>query len=197
MGNNGKAEVCRKTRETDICLSVNLYGRGEWSLDTGVPFMDHMLSHVAVHGNIDLKISCRGDTQIDDHHSIEDIGIVLGKAISQALGDKAGIARYGTQITPMDEALALVALDFSGRALLAYDIDIPTAKVGSFDTELVQEFLRALAHNAGLTMHVKLLSGNNAHHIIEAVFKALGKALRQAVAIDPGRSGVASTKGVL
>ena len=197
MGEPRTCTIDRVTRETEIHLSLNLDGSGLSECHTGVPFLDHMLDHVAMHGLLDLTITCAGDTEIDDHHSVEDIGIVLGQAFAQALGDKTGIARYGQQLMPMDETLALVALDFSGRSLLVCDAAIPTAKVGGFDTELVEEFLRALAHNAGLTLHVKLLHGSNSHHIIEAIFKGLGRALGQAVAHDPRRSGVASTKGVL
>jgi imidazoleglycerol-phosphate dehydratase len=191
------AELARTTRETDIRLRLVLDGSGSWQVATGVPFLDHMLSHVAVHGLFDLEVTCRGDTIIDDHHSVEDIGIVLGQAFRQALGDKLGIVRYGNQLMPMDEALVLVALDFSGRALLVYDVPVPAQQLGAFDTELVVEFLRALAHNAGLTLHVKLLHGSNAHHIIEAIFKGLGRALGQAVACDPRRAAIPSTKGVL
>ena len=191
------AELARTTRETDIRLRLVLDGSGSWQVATGVPFLDHMLSHVAVHGLFDLEVTCRGDTIMDDHHSVEDIGIVLGQAFRQALGDKLGIVRYGSQLMPMDEALVLVALDFSGRALLVYDVPVPAQQVGAFDTELVVEFLRALAHNAGLTLHVKLLHGSNAHHIIEAIFKGLGRALGQAVALDPRRAAIPSTKGVL
>jgi len=191
------AELARTTRETDIRLRLVLDGSGSWQVATGVPFLDHMLSHVAVHGLFDLEVTCRGDTIIDDHHSVEDIGIVLGQAFRQALGDKLGIVRYGSQLMPMDEALVLVALDFSGRVLLVYDVPVPAQQVGAFDTELVVEFLRALAHNAGLTLHVKLLHGSNAHHIIEAIFKGLGRALGQAVARDPRRAAIPSTKGVL
>jgi imidazoleglycerol-phosphate dehydratase len=187
----------RATRETDIALTLNVDGSGQWAIQSGVPFLDHMLSHVAVHGLFDLELTCQGDTEIDDHHSVEDIGIVLGQALSQALGDKAGISRYGSQLMPMDEALTLVALDLSGRSLLVYDVALPALTVGRFDSELVPEFLRALAHNAGLTLHVKLLHGANTHHVIEAIFKGLGRALGQAVARDPRRSGVPSTKGVL
>ncbi len=197
MANERICELTRTTSETDIRLRLNLDGTGVHQIDTGVPFLDHMLAHVAVHGLLDLEITCHGDTEIDDHHSVEDIGIVLGQALRQALGDKVGIARYGSQLMPMDEALALVALDFSERSLLVYNADIPTPKVGHFDTELVPEFLRALAHNAGLTLHIKLLYGNNAHHIIEAIFKGLGRALGQAVALDPRRASVPSTKGIL
>lgn len=191
------AELARTTRETDIRLRLVLDGSGSWQVATGVPFLDHMLSHVAVHGLFDLEVTCRGDTIIDDHHSVEDIGIVLGQAFRQALGDKLGIVRYGSQLMPMDEALVLVALDFSGRALLVYDVPVPAQQLGAFDTELVVEFLRALAHNAGLTLHVELLHGSNAHHIIEAIFKGLGRALGQAVARDPRRAAIPSTKGVL
>ncbi|MFH1086522.1 MAG: imidazoleglycerol-phosphate dehydratase HisB [Chloroflexota bacterium] len=191
-------ELQRKTAETEISLRLNLDGVGRWSLATGVPFLDHMLSHVAAHGLLDLELRCQGDTHIDDHHSVEDIGIALGQALARALGDKRGIARYGSQLMPMDEALALVALDFSGRGLLVFEAALPAAKVGAFDTELVPEFLRALAHNAGMTLHVQLLHGANTHHIIEAIFKGLGRALAQAVALDPRQAGaVPSTKGVL
>ena len=192
-----QAEVRRQTRETDIVVRLNLDGAGRWELDTGVPFLDHMLSHVAMHGLFDLAVTCRGDTEIDDHHSVEDIGICLGQALTQALGDKKGLVRYGSQWMPMDEALVLVALDISGRPLLVYEAPLPAARVGAFDTELAPEFLRALANHAGLTLHVTLLHGANSHHIIEAVFKGLGRALGQAVAIDPRRGGVPSTKGML
>ena len=191
------AESHRTTNETDVQVRLRLDGTGAHHIQTGVPFLDHMLAHVAVHGLLDLDLTCTGDTEIDDHHSVEDIGIVLGQALKQALGDKAGIVRYGSQFMPMDEALALVALDFSGRSLLVYDVSIPAQRVGHFDTELVPEFLRALAQHAGLTVHVKLVHGQNTHHIIEAIFKGLGRALGQAVAVDPRRSGVPSTKGVL
>jgi imidazoleglycerol-phosphate dehydratase len=191
------AEITRKTTETEIRLRLNLDGRGTARLSSGVPFLDHMLHHVALHGLFDLELDCRGDIEVDDHHSVEDIGIVLGQALARALGDKVGIARYGSQLLPMDEALALVALDFSGRPLLVYEVALPTQKVGVFDTELLPEFLRALAQHAGLTLHVKLLSGQNSHHILEAVFKGLGRALGQAVARDPRRANVPSTKGVL
>jgi imidazoleglycerol-phosphate dehydratase len=197
MASERLSEIVRQTNETSITLRLGLDGRGVHQVDTGVPFLDHMLTHVAVHGLFDLEVTCRGDTQIDDHHSVEDIGIVLGQAFRQALGDKVGITRYGSQMMPMDEALVLVALDFSGRALLVYDVALPAPQVGRFDTELVLEFLRALAHNAGITLHVKLIHGSNTHHIIEAIFKGLGRALGQAVALDPRRGGIPSTKGVL
>jgi imidazoleglycerol-phosphate dehydratase len=191
------AESRRTTNETDIKIRLKLDGAGAHRIRTGVPFLDHMLAHVAVHALMDLDLTCDGDTEIDDHHSVEDLGIVLGQALRQALGDKTGIARYGSQLMPMDEALALVALDFSGRSLLVYEVNIPAEQVGHFDTELVPEFLRALAQHAGLTLHVKLIHGQNSHHIVEAIFKGLGRALGQAVAIDPRRAGVPSTKGVL
>jgi len=197
MSDGRLSEINRKTRETDIQLRLNLDGTGSSRIATGVPFMDHMLSHVALHGLFDLDITCRGDTEVDDHHSVEDIGIALGQALIAALGDKRGIVRYGQQLLPMDEALALVAVDISGRGLLAYDATLPSPRVGTFDTELVPEFLRALAHNAGLTLHVKLVYGSNTHHIIEAIYKGLGRALGQAVAPDPRRGAIPSTKGVL
>ena len=187
----------RKTRETDVAIALNLDGQGQWHCDSGVPFLDHMLSHVAAHGMIDLDLTAHGDTEIDDHHTVEDAGILLGQALAAALGDKRGIARYGSQLMPMDEALVLVALDFSGRGLLVYDVALPSSRVGTFDTELVPEFLRALAGNAGMTLHIKLLHGMNTHHIIEAIFKGLGRALRQAVSMDPRQTGIPSTKGSL
>ena len=191
------ATIHRQTNETDIEISLNLDGEGHWACETGVPFLDHMLSHVAAHGLLDLEVRATGDTEIDDHHTVEDVGIVLGQALAQTVGDKRGITRYGSHLMPMDEALVLVALDFSGRGLLVYDVALPAARVGTFDTELGGEFLRALAHNAGLTLHVKLLHGENTHHILEAAFKGLGRALGQAVAVDPRRAGVPSTKGTL
>jgi imidazoleglycerol-phosphate dehydratase len=197
MANERIGEVNRKTAETDVHLRLALDGAGVWHIDSGVPFFDHMLSHVAAHGLFDLDITCRGDTQIDDHHTVEDLGIVMGEALKQALGERAGINRYGSHLLPMDETLVLIAADFSGRSLLVYDVPIAHERVGTFDTELVQEFMRALAQHAGLTLHIKLLSGNNTHHIIEATFKGLGRALRQAVERDPRRAGIPSTKGVL
>ena len=191
------AQIHRQTKETDIDLSLNLDGRGQHCIDTPVPFLNHMLTHMAVHGYFDLTVTARGDVEIDDHHTVEDIGIVLGQALRQALGDKVGIARYASQTVPMDEALVLTAIDISGRGLLVYDVSFPQARIGRFDAELVEEFLRALATNAGLTLHIKLLHGRNAHHIAEAIFKALGRILGQAVALDPRREGVPSTKGIL
>jgi len=197
MNPTRQSNIERKTRETDIQLQLSLDGTGEWEGSTGVPFMDHMLNHLAVHALFDLRVVCSGDTAIDDHHTVEDLGIVLGTALKAAIGDKKGLERYGSQFVPMDEALVLVVLDFSGRGLLAYDLDLPSERVGTFETALVREFLQALAANAGLTLHVQLLYGNNSHHIIEAVFKALGRSLSQAVRIDARRLGVPSTKGEL
>lgn len=187
----------RRTNETEIELDLELDGGGQAAINTGIGFLDHMLTHVAVHGLLDLTIRATGDTHVDDHHTVEDVGIVLGQALRTALGDKAGIRRYGDSLVPMDEALALVAIDCSGRGLLAFDVTFPTAKIGTFDTELIEEFLRALAHHAGLTLHVRMLAGRNSHHIAEAVFKGLGRALRAAVELDPRRAGIPSTKGTL
>jgi imidazoleglycerol-phosphate dehydratase len=192
-----QAEVTRRTKETNVTLRVELDGQGQHEIATGVPFLDHMLAQVALHGLLDLTIAAQGDTQVDDHHTVEDVGIVLGQALRQALGSGAGLVRYGAATFPMDEALALVALDFSGRSLLVYDVAFSQATIGRFETQLVEEFLRALALHAQLTLHVRLLSGRNAHHVAEAIFKALGRALCQALTVDPRRSGVPSSKGVL
>jgi len=192
------ARITRQTGETDIAIEVNLDGSGQWEIATGVGFFDHMLSLIAAHGLIDVSIHAKGDLDVDAHHTVEDVGIALGQALKQALGDRKGIVRYGQSLLPMDEALALVALDFSNRGLFCSDLPFSAQQVGKFDTELVGEFLRALAHNAGLTLHARLVCGENTHHQIEAVFKALGRALRQAVALDERRADtVPSTKGVL
>lgn len=192
------SQISRKTAETDIALTLNLDGTGVSEIDTGVGFLDHMLTLFSRHGRFDLTVKCTGDTQVDDHHSVEDIGICLGKAFSEALGDKRGICRYGDITLPMDEALILSAVDISGRAFLVYDLDIPTEKVGTFDTELVEEFFIAFAANAGITLHIRQLAGRNAHHIIEGAFKSVARSLRKAVAIDPDCADeVPSTKGVL
>ena len=192
------ASVQRKTAETDINLSLNLDGTGKSEIQTGVGFLDHMLTLLAKHGRFDLEVFCHGDTQVDDHHSVEDIGIVLGQAFAHALGDKRGITRYGSFLLPMDEALVLTAVDLSGRDTLRYALNIPTQKVGTFDTELVEEFFLAFVRNAGVTLHLRQLDGTNSHHIIEAAFKGFGRALAQAVAPDPKSAGeVPSTKGVL
>ena len=193
-----KAEVCRTTAETDIRVELTLGGTGESRIDTGVGFLDHMLTLFARHGRFDLDISCRGDTYVDDHHSTEDIGIALGKAFDRALADRKGVVRYGSTILPMDESLILSAVDLSGRGLLVYDLDIPAEKVGTFDTELTEEFFRAFAHNAGATLHIRQLAGSNSHHIIEGAFKSVARSLRAATAIDPDFAGeIPSTKGVL
>ena len=193
-----QAEVSRKTGETDIRIRLELDGTGKNVIDTGVGFLDHMLTLFARHGRFDLEVSCKGDTYVDDHHSVEDIGIALGKAFEQALGDKKGIVRYGSTILPMDESLILSAVDLSGRGLLAYDLQIPAEKVGTFDTELTEEFFRALAHNACATLHIRQLAGGNSHHIIEGAFKSVARSLRTAVAIDPACADeIPSTKGVL
>jgi imidazoleglycerol-phosphate dehydratase len=185
----------RTTKETSIKLSLSLDGQGRHDIASGVPFLDHMLTHVAVHGLFDLAIHACGDTAVDDHHTVEDVGIVMGQALDRALGDRSGIHRYGDVLIPMDEALALVAVDVSGRGLLGWDVSFPAERVGSFATELVQEFLLALAREGHLTIHVRMLAGRNAHHMAEAIFKALGRALREAVDMDERRSGIPSTKG--
>ena len=191
------ATIERTTKETSVKLTLALDGQGQHAIATGVPFLDHMLTHVAVHGLIDLHIQASGDTGVDDHHTVEDVGIVLGQALRRALGDGAGIRRYGDAVIPMDEALALVAVDVSGRAVLGWHVDFPAERIGDFATEMVEEFLHALAREGHLTIHVRLLAGRNAHHIAEAIFKALGRALRPAVEMDERRSGIPSTKGQL
>ena len=193
-----QAELKRKTNETDIELSINLDGSGISNIDTGCGFLNHMLTLFAKHTRFDLNVKCAGDTDVDYHHTVEDIAIVLGKAFSQALGDKKGIYRYGDIILPMDEALILCAIDISGRGESYYDLNIPAYRVGDFDTELTEEFLRAFARDAGITLHTKQLAGANSHHIIEGAFKALARALSKAVAIDEKyKNEVPSTKGVL
>ena len=192
------SEIIRKTAETDISLTLNLDGTGSSTVATGCGFLDHTLTLFARHGRFDLEISCKGDTWVDDHHTAEDIGIALGKAFDQALGEKRGIIRYGSQILPMDESLILSAVDISGRSYLGFELSIPTQKVGTFDTELVEEFWLAFVRNANLTLHIRQLSGTNSHHIIEGAFKSVARSLRQAVAIDPAFADeIPSTKGVL
>ena len=192
------AELARKTAETDIRLRLALDGKGEAKVDTGVGFLDHMLTLFAAHGRFDLDVVCKGDTRVDDHHSVEDIGIALGEALRRALSDKRGIRRYGSMLLPMDEALALCAVDLSGRACLRMTAQIPSQKIGSFDTELVEEFFLALTRSAGMTLHLRQLDGTNSHHIVEAMFKAFGRALSQAVALDErAKDEIPSTKGVL
>lgn len=192
------AEVSRVTGETDIRIRLDLDGTGKEEIDTGVGFLDHMLTLFARHGRFDLNVTCRGDTRVDDHHSVEDIGIALGTAFDRALGDRKGITRYGSMLLPMDESLILSAVDLSGRGLLVYELHIPTEKVGTFDTELTEEFFRAFAHNARCTLHLRELSGSNSHHIIEGAFKSTARSLRAAVRMDPELAGeIPSTKGVL
>ncbi len=189
-------DLTRKTAETDIRLSLNLDGSGRSSIATGCGFLDHMLTLFAAHGKFDLEVTCIGDTQVDDHHSVEDIGICLGTAFQNALGEKRGIARYGSFLLPMDEALILCAVDLSGRSCLCYDLNIPTEKIGTFDTELIEEFLLGFVRNCPMSLHLKQLAGKNAHHIAEGAFKALARALKAAVAQD-GSGEIPSTKGVL
>ena len=192
------AEIIRRTAETDIRLSLTLDGTGKSDIDTGCGFMNHMLTLFARHGRFDLTVKCVGDTDVDDHHSVEDIGICLGQAFAQALGDMGGICRYGSTLLPMDEALLLTAVDISGRAHLSYDMDIPTQKIGSFDTELVKEFWLAFVRHARITLHLRQLAGENSHHIVEGMFKSAARTLRAACAVDPTLNGaVMSTKGVL
>ncbi|MBQ9044591.1 MAG: imidazoleglycerol-phosphate dehydratase HisB [Oscillospiraceae bacterium] len=192
------ATIDRKTAETEISLTLALDGTGSADVSIGVGFLDHMLTLFAAHGRFDLAVRCVGDTFVDDHHSVEDVGIALGMALREALGDKRGVRRYGQRILPMDEALILCALDLSGRCCLRYGLAIPTEKVGTFDTELVEEFFAALCREAGLTLHFKQLDGTNSHHIIEGAFKAFARALSEAVSIDPALAdALPSTKGVL
>ncbi len=192
------ATIERTTKETAISLALSLDGSGKNEIASGCGFLDHMLTLFAVHGRFDIALSCKGDTFVDDHHTVEDIGIALGEAFRAALSDKKGITRYGSIILPMDEALILAAVDISGRGMLVYDMPIPTEKVGTFDTELVKEFLIAFTRKAEITLHVKELAGENSHHIIEGCFKALARALRAAVKIDAEAANeVPSSKGVL
>ena len=193
-----RAEIARKTAETEIAVTVALDGSGAGRIATGIGFFDHMLDQLARHSLIDMEIACRGDTYVDDHHSVEDTGIALGQALAKALGDKAGIRRYGSCHLAMDDALVRCALDLSGRPYLVWNVGFPTARIGSFDTELVREFFQALATHGGITLHVDLLHGVNSHHIAEAAFKAVAQALRAAVEPDPRRGGaIPSTKGSL
>jgi imidazoleglycerol-phosphate dehydratase len=191
------ASITRTTGETDISLRLDLDGSGAVSVSTGVPFFDHMLDAFGRHATFDLGVTASGDLAVDAHHTVEDVGIVLGTAFAEALGDKAGITRFGDAVVPMDEALVLAAVDVSGRGQLHYDVALPIEIIGTFDTTLAKEFLGAFAANAGLTLHVRSFTGENSHHIIEAVFKAVARAVRQAAALDPRVSGVPSTKGTL
>ncbi len=191
-------EIKRKTKETDISLSLSLDGSGKGNIETGCGFLDHMLTLFASHGAFDLSVSCKGDVEVDDHHTVEDIGICLGEAFRKALGDKKGISRYGSMILPMDEALILAAVDLSGRSHLAFDLPIRAKKIGTFDTELIEEFFVSFVRNCPMALHIKMISGKNSHHIAEGAFKAVARALRTAVAIDPENANVIpSTKGVL
>ena len=192
------SEISRVTAETDIRLTLDLDGRGASDIDTGVGFLDHMLTLFAQHGRFDLSVNAKGDNYVDDHHTVEDVGIALGQAFAEDLGDKRGIYRYGDCILPMDEALIMTAADISGRDLLAYGLEIPTEKVGTFDTELVEEFWLGFVRNAGITLHIRQLAGSNSHHIIEGTFKSAARTLRQAVSMEKGFANeVPSTKGLL
>ena len=192
------AEIIRKTAETDIVLSLELDGEGKSEIDTGCGFLNHMLTLFASHANMNLSVKCVGDVEVDDHHTVEDIGICLGQAFAKAIGDARGITRYGSMLLPMDEALILCATDISGRDYLAYGLNIPTAKVGSFDTELVEEFFLAFVRHAGVCLHFQQLAGKNSHHIIEGAFKAFAHAMHDAVKLDPEKAGkIPSTKGML
>lgn len=193
-----KAQINRKTSETDISLSIDLDGNGKYEISTGCGFLDHMMELFARHGRFDIVLHCKGDTYVDDHHTVEDIGIALGQAFSEALGDKKGIRRYGQMILPMDEALILTAVDISGRGCLGYDLSIPAQKVGSFDTELVEEFWTAFTRNCSCALHIRQLAGSNSHHIIEGAFKSAARSLKTAVSIDPeDPDSIPSTKGLL
>lgn len=191
------AKKNRRTGETAIALTLALDGRGTADLRTGVPFLEHLLTLFARHGFFDLTVTAEGDLPVDAHHLVEDVGLVLGDAFDEALGDKGGIKRYGSMILPMDEALVLVAADLSGRPYLGYDLKLPASRLGNFETELVEEFLRAFVNRAKCTLHVKMLDGRNTHHLVEAVFKGLGRALDEATSLDPRVQGVPSTKGLL
>lgn len=192
-----KAQIDRKTKETDISLMLDLDGNGQNTISTGLGFLDHMLCLFSGHGRFDLNLSCNGDLNVDGHHTAEDIGIVLGKAINEALGTRESIKRYGNSTIPMDEALAQVILDMSNRPYLHFDVPFSTEKIGDMETEMFEELFRALSVNAGMTLHIRLIHGKNNHHIIEAVFKAFARALREAITVDPTIEGVLSTKGLL
>lgn len=187
----------RNTKETQIKIELNLDGTGTSEIETGIGFFDHMLTHLAKHGLLDLRVHCKGDLEVDAHHTVEDVGIAIGKTIAEAVGDKAGLTRYGSSVVPMDEALVMTALDISGRGSLAYGVSIAKEMVGSFDSELAPEFFKSVCANAGINAHIRQLDGGNAHHVIEAAFKSFARALREAVSIDPRIQGVPSTKGTL
>ena len=195
---NRQASVARKTGETDVQVELNLDGTGKCHADTGIPFLDHMLNQISSHGLIDLDVRATGDIEIDDHHTNEDVGITLGMALAEALGDRKGIVRFGHFLAPLDESLVQVALDFSGRPHLSYGLEIPTQRVGSYDTQLVREFFVAIVNHSQMTLHIRQLDGLNSHHIIEATFKAFARAVRMATEVDPRRGGkIPSSKGVL
>lgn len=191
------AQISRKTAETDISLRLELDGKGNSEIDTGIGFLNHMLILMSKHGQLNLSVNCKGDLEVDNHHTVEDIGIVMGKAIKESLGDKAGIKRYSTVFTPMDEALAMVSLDISGRSFLKFNVNLTREYVGDFETETLKEFFMALVSNAGITLHINMQYGENNHHIIESIFKGFGRALKEATTIDENIEGVMSTKGVL
>lgn len=192
-----KALIERNTKETQISVELDLDGTGVSEIETGIGFFDHMLTHLSKHGLIDLRVKCKGDLDVDAHHTVEDVGIAIGKAITQAVGDKAGIYRYGSATIPMDEALVMTALDISGRGSLVYGVTIKKEMVGSFDSELAPEFFKSLCVNAGINAHIRQMDGSNAHHVIEAAFKSFARALRDAVSSDPRITGIPSTKGTL
>jgi len=191
------ATIERTTKETSVAVTLDLDGSGRTEVATGVPFFDHMLDALGRHSLIDLSVSAKGDLEVDAHHTVEDVGICIGQALAEALGDKSGIRRFGSAAVPLDEALVLAAVDISGRGSLTYEVDVPIEIIGTFDTTLAKEFFAALATNAGITLHVHDIAGENAHHIIEAAFKAVARALRDAVEVDPRVAGVPSTKGTL
>ena len=191
------AEIERKTRETQISVLIDLDGTGESNIETGIGFFDHMLTHLAKHSLCDIKVTSKGDLHVDAHHTVEDVGIAIGQALAKALGDKSGIARYGSAIVPMDEALVMTALDISGRGSLVYGLELKKEMIGTFDTELTPEFIKALVTNAGINAHIRQLAGGNAHHTVEAAFKSFARALRVAVSKDDRISGIPSTKGTL
>lgn len=192
-----ESEVKRKTKETEIKVSLKLNGTGKYKINTTIPFLDHMLSQIARHGLFNIEIEARGDTEVDYHHTVEDVGIALGEAFKKALGEKAGIKRYGYAVIPLNEALSSVAIDISGRPYIVYNVNLPKEKVGEFDVELTEEFFRAFANSSGMSIHINVMYGNNLHHIVESVFKAAARALDEATSIDERVKGIPSTKGRL
>ena len=198
MSRTRSGEISRVTKETDVFVRIDIDGAGKCNVSTGIGFLDHMIQQLSSHGLFDIKVSANGDTHIDDHHTNEDVGIAIGQALSKALGDRIGIKRFGHFLAPLDEALIQVVVDCSGRPHLSFDLDIPSQKVGTYDTELVKEFFAAVASNSGLTLHIRQLAGTNTHHIVEASFKSFARALRMATEIDPRRSSqIPSSKGIL